>query len=132
MVDTKGFVWGTGRRKSAIARVRVAPGTGLMVINRKTWEDYFPTHAARVSVRQPLDVAAVATTYDIHVKVEGGGPQGQADAVRHGLTRALIAADPALEAPLRGAGFLTRDARVKERKKYGQRGARARYQFSKR
>ena len=132
MVDTKGFVWGTGRRKKAIARVRVAPGTGQMIVNRKTWKDYFPTHAARVSVRQPLEVAAVAENYDIFVKVEGGGPQGQADAVRHGLARALVAADAALESSLRGAGFMTRDARVKERKKYGQRGARARYQFSKR
>jgi len=132
MVDAKGFVWGTGRRKKAIARVRVAPGTGQMIVNRKTWEEYFPTEAAKVAVRQPLDVAEVAPNYDIFIKVEGGGPQGQADAVRHGLARALVAADPTLESSLRGAGFLTRDARVKERKKYGQRGARARYQFSKR
>ena len=132
MVNPKSFVWGTGRRKSSVARVRIAPGEGRFVVNRKEWRDYFPTRAARVAAAQPLKVTNTESTYDVFVNVIGGGVQGQADAVRHGLARALAAADGGLEAALREAGFLTRDARMKERKKYGQRGARARFQFSKR
>ncbi len=132
MVNPKSFVWGTGRRKSSVARVRIAPGEGRFVVNRKEWRDYFPTRAARVSALQPLKLTDTASRYDVFVNVVGGGVQGQADAVRHGLARALATADSALEPALRDAGFMTRDARMKERKKYGQRGARARYQFSKR
>jgi len=132
MVDAKNFVWGTGRRKKAIARVRLAPGSGRILVNRRDWKEYFPTLGAQVAVRQPLKVTETEATYDVLVSVGGGGPQGQADAVRHGLARALASANPSLEGALRGAGLLTRDARAKERKKYGQRGARARFQFSKR
>lgn len=132
MVDAKQYTWGTGRRKKAIARVRIAPGSGQMIVNRREVSEYFPTPATIIAAKQPLRVTETESEYDIHVNVNGGGAQGQADAVRHGLARALVSANPALEASLRGAGFLTRDARVKERKKYGQRGARARFQFSKR
>ena len=127
-----GLVWGTGRRKTAVARVRLVPGSGRMVVNRKDWKEYFPTRNAQVAVRQPLDLTETAGDYDVFVKVTGGGVQSQADAVRHGLSRALAEASPTLEGMLREAGYLTRDARRKERKKYGQRGARARCQFSKR
>jgi small subunit ribosomal protein S9 len=132
MVDVKSYVWGTGRRKSAVARVRVAQGSGRMVVNDKDWREFFPTESARVAVRQPLRVSETEDRYDVFVNVNGGGVQGQADAVRHGLSRALAAANPAIEGVLRDAGLMTRDARMKERKKYGQRGARARFQFSKR
>jgi small subunit ribosomal protein S9 len=132
MVDPKSFVWGTGRRKKSVARVRIAPGSGRMMVNRKEWRDYFPTRNAQVAVRMPLKLTETEESYDVFVNVVGGGVQGQADAVRHGLARALASANPVLESSLRDAGFLTRDARMKERKKYGQRGARARFQFSKR
>jgi small subunit ribosomal protein S9 len=132
MVNPKTYVWGTGRRKSAVARVRLAPGEGRLVINRRDWSEYFPTRDARIAAMQPLKVTDTEKTYDVFVNVVGGGVQGQADAVRHGLARALASADSTLEATLREAGYLTRDARMKERKKYGQRGARARFQFSKR
>ncbi len=132
MVNPKTYVWGTGRRKSAVARVRLAPGEGRLVINRRDVSEYFPTRDARVAVKQPLKITATDSMYDVFVNVIGGGVQGQADAVRHGLARALATADAAYEPALRAAGFLTRDARMKERKKYGQRGARARFQFSKR
>lgn len=128
----KTFIWGTGRRKTAVARVRICPGTGTMEINQLGWEDYFTTAAQRIAARQPLVLTGTEANYDVYVRVHGGGPQGQADAVRHGLARALVKAEDSLEAQLRGASLLTRDARVKERKKYGQRGARARFQFSKR
>ncbi|MHC5010351.1 MAG: 30S ribosomal protein S9 [Planctomycetota bacterium] len=132
MVEAKTFVWGTGRRKSAIARVRIAPGSGRMVVNRREWRDYFPTRDSQVAVRLPLRITESEDHYDVFVNVKGGGVQSQADAVRHGLSRALASANPDLEQALRGAGLMTRDARMKERKKYGQRGARARFQFSKR
>jgi small subunit ribosomal protein S9 len=128
----RNFVWGTGRRKSAIARVRLSPGEGSMTVNGRDWQEYFPTLDARVSVRQPLRTAGADDRFDVVVRVSGGGPQGQADAVRHGIARALAASDENLAPLLRDAGYLTRDARMKERKKYGQRGARARFQFSKR
>jgi small subunit ribosomal protein S9 len=126
------WIWGTGRRKTAIARVRLAQGTGRILVNGKDWQAYFPTRDQRVSVRQPLQAVEVLEKYDVHVSVTGGGPQGQADAVRHGLARALSQVDEAFGPKLREAGHLTRDSRRKERKKYGQRGARARFQFSKR
>ncbi|MDA1195714.1 MAG: 30S ribosomal protein S9 [Planctomycetota bacterium] len=126
------FTLGTGRRRTAVARVRIRPGQGTMQINERPWSEYFTTPAQQQSARMPLAIVGVESRYDIFVKVHGGGPQGQADAVRHGLARALVKADDNLEEALRAAGMLTRDARVKERKKYGQRGARARFQFSKR
>jgi small subunit ribosomal protein S9 len=132
MANATNFTWGTGRRKKAVARVRLATGEGRMTVNRRDWEEYFPTPDTRVAVRQPLKVTESEKRYDVFISVAGGGPQGQAEAVRHGLARALASANPSLEAALRDAGFLTRDARMKERKKYGQRGARARFQFSKR
>jgi len=132
MVDAKSYVWGTGRRKKSIARVRIAPGEGTIIVNRREWRTYFPTRDSQVAVRKPLRATETDKTYDVFVNVIGGGIQSQAEAVRHGLSRALASANPQLESVLREAGFLTRDARMKERKKYGQRGARARFQFSKR
>lgn len=132
MAKNQTYIWGTGRRKKAIARVRICPGEGLMMVNKREWRDYFVSEATRLAARAALAVTETEASYDVYVNVKGGGPQGQADAVRHGLSRALVKADEALEQKLRDANFLTRDARVKERKKYGQRGARARFQFSKR
>lgn len=129
---TKSYVWGTGRRKSAVARVRVTPGEGVMTVNKKNWDDYFTSKAQQLAVRQPLALTESEARFDVFVNVIGGGPQGQADAVRHGLARALAKSDENLEAALRDAGYMTRDPREKERKKPGQRGARARFQFSKR
>ena len=132
MVGQRSYTWGTGRRKTAVARVRICDGDGVMQINKKDWKEYFTTPAQRIAARQPLVLTETEKRYDVFVSVKGGGPQGQADAVRHGLSRALVKISEALEQPLRDANFLTRDARVSERKKYGQRGARARFQFSKR
>jgi len=132
MASDSNFIWGTGRRKTAVARVRIRPGQGTMQVNKKAWDEYFTTDAQKLAARKPLVLTETETTYDVFVNVHGGGPQGQADAVRHGLARALVKADQALEARLRENSMLTRDARVKERKKPGQRGARARFQFSKR
>ncbi|MDJ0520946.1 MAG: 30S ribosomal protein S9 [Planctomycetota bacterium] len=132
MVGQRSYVWGTGRRKTAVARVRICEGEGVMQINKKDWKEYFTTPAQRIAARQPLVLTESESRYDVFVNVKGGGPQGQADAVRHGLARALVKAASNLEPALREARFLTRDARVSERKKYGQRGARARFQFSKR
>ena len=125
-------VYATGRRKSATARVFLSPGTGQITINRRTIEDYFPRESLRTLLHVPLDVAAVSGQVDLWVTVRGGGPSGQAGAVRHGIARALEKQNPDVRPQLKKAGLLTRDARIKERKKYGQRGARARFQFSKR
>lgn len=122
----------TGKRKSAIARVNLFPGTGQITVNDRPIEKYFGREVLRIVVRQPLDHVNCTTRYDIQASVEGGGPTGQAGALRHGISRALCVLDPGLRTPLKRGGFLTRDARKKERKKYGQRGARARFQFSKR
>ena len=132
MTTGKTYVWGTGRRKTAIARVRLIAGTGAIRGNDKAWDAYFPTKDMQVAVKDPLVACEVLTKYDVFADVHGGGPQGQADAVRHGISRALVKADETLLPKLREAGMLTRDSRQKERKKYGQRGARARFQFSKR
>ena len=132
MAADTNYIWGTGRRKTAVARVRIRPGQGVMQVNKKNWDEYFTTEAQKIAARKPLVLTDSEARFDVFVNVHGGGPQGQADAIRHGLARALIKADQGLEASLRDAGMLTRDARVKERKKYGQRGARARFQFSKR
>ena len=123
---------GTGRRKTAVARVRIATGSGKITVNRRTFENYFPLETLRAVVIQPLTVAGSLEKFDVRVNVAGGGPNGQADAVRHGISRALIKFDAALRPPLKAEGLLTRDPRMRERKKYGQPGARKRFQFSKR
>ena len=126
------YVWGVGRRKSAVARVRVVPGTGKIEINGRTLNEYFTNERDRKSIFGPLEVTNTGGKMDVLVNADGGGPTGQTGAIVMGLGRALAKYDTSLEAPLRGAGFLTRDSRMKERKKYGQRGARRRFQFSKR
>jgi small subunit ribosomal protein S9 len=123
---------GTGRRKTAVARVRLATGTGKITVNRRPFDNYFPLETQRSIATQPLTVAGALEKFDVRVSVAGGGPNGQADAVRHGIARALIQFDAALRPPLKAEGLLTRDSRMRERKKYGQPGARKRFQFSKR
>jgi small subunit ribosomal protein S9 len=123
---------GTGRRKTAIARVFLRPGQGQITVNRRPFEDYFPRESLRLLVSQPLELTSTATQLDVKVNVGGGGLAGQAGAVRHGIARALIRYDEKLRPQLKRAGLLTRDPRMKERKKYGQPGARKRFQFSKR
>ena len=123
---------GTGKRKTSIARVILRPGDGATWINGRTLEDYFPRSAHRTAVLAPLKVAGAETTYDLRVRVEGGGPTGQAGAIRHGIARALVEADPELRTVLKREGFLTRDARKVERKKAGLHKARKAPQFSKR
>jgi small subunit ribosomal protein S9 len=122
----------TGKRKSSIARVRLTAGTGQIIVNGRACEEYFPRIVLNNIVRQPLVDTDTVTTYDIHANICGGGTSGQAGALRHGIARALEKIDPARRLTLKKAGYLTRDARRKERKKYGQKGARARFQFSKR
>ena len=122
----------TGKRKMAVARVRLRLGTGNIVVNGRPIEEFFGREVLRTLVKQPLDLVNASTRYDISASVRGGGPTGQAGALRHGIARALCDLDQGLRPQLKRGGFLTRDARKKERKKYGQRGARARYQFSKR
>ncbi|MFM7103297.1 MAG: 30S ribosomal protein S9 [Verrucomicrobiota bacterium] len=123
---------GTGRRKTSTARVRLTEGTGKITVNGRTFETYFPIEQQRMMVSNPLIVTGTNARFDVLVKVEGGGPIGQAGAVRHGIARALLQADPNYRPLLKAEGFLTRDPRMKERKKYGQPGARKRFQFSKR
>ena len=123
---------GTGRRKSAVARVRLATGTGKILVNGRPFETHFPLESLRVTATQPLTVTGSADKFDAHISVTGGGPSGQAGAVRHGLARALLAVDANLRPVLKAEGLLTRDPRMKERKKYGQPGARKRFQYSKR
>jgi small subunit ribosomal protein S9 len=122
----------TGRRKTAVARVRLASGSGNIVINGRALENYFPTEVLRGMVVQPFNTSQTSNKFDARVKVSGGGPAGQAGAVRHGIARALLLADTNLRPTLKAGGLLTRDPRMKERKKYGQPGARKRFQFSKR
>lgn len=124
--------YATGRRKTATARVYVRPGVGNLVVNRRPIDAYFHTDALKRVVREPLALTETAEKFDVLVNVAGGGEAGQAGAIRHGIARALVQFEPALRGRLKEAGFLTRDSRVKERKKYGQRGARARFQYSKR
>ena len=123
---------GTGRRKSAVARVRLAAGTGKIVVNGRPFENYFPMESLRVVATQPLTVTGSVDKYDAQITVSGGGPTGQAGAVRHGFARALLTVDANLRPVLKAEGLLTRDSRMKERKKYGQPGARKRFQYSKR
>ena len=126
------FYYGTGRRKSSVARVRVYPGTGKITINERDIDDYFGLETLKVIVRQPLELLGLTEKFDIVVRVQGGGVSGQAGAIRHGLSRALLEYDETLRPALKKAGFLTRDPRMKERKKYGLTGARRAPQFSKR
>lgn len=124
--------YATGRRKNAIARTWLTPGTGEIKINKRSADDYFPVTSVRNIMIQPLILTETIGQYDVTVTVKGGGCSGQAGAIRHGITKALLLADPDLRAILKKAGFVKRDPRVKERKKYGQKGARAHFQFSKR
>ncbi len=124
--------YGTGRRKSSVARVRLLPGTGKITVNGKDLEDYFGLELVKREVRRPLIITGTEGKYDVVARVQGGGTTGQSGALRHGLSRALIQADPELRATLKKAGFLTRDPRMKERKKYGLKKARKASQFSKR
>lgn len=122
----------TGRRKESIAQVFLKPGTGNIIINKKPLDRFFPYETMKMIVQQPLNVVAVTGKYDITVRVKGGGFSGQATAIRHGISRALLEVNPDFRGKLKKEGLLTRDPRVVERKKYGQKGARARFQFSKR
>jgi len=124
--------YGTGRRKTATARVRLKPGTGLITVNERALDEFFGRETGRMIVRQPLEVVQLLTKFDITVQVRGGGITGQAGAIRHGITRALMEYDETLRRPLRTAGFVTRDAREVERKKVGRRKARRGPQYSKR
>ena len=124
--------YGTGRRKTSTARVYLRPGAGEVQVNRKPFDRYFPNETLRMIIRQPLQLTETANKFDIIVNVAGGGPAGQAGAIRHGITRALIEFNADLRPTLKQAGLVTRDPRIKERKKYGQKGARKRFQFSKR
>ena len=123
---------GTGRRKTSVARVRLASGSGKITVNGRAFENYFPTDTLRGVVTAPLARTETANKFDVSVNVSGGGPSGQAGAVRHGIARALLEVDANLRPALKSEGFLTRDPRMRERKKYGQPGARKRFQFSKR
>ncbi len=124
--------YGTGKRKNAVARVLLRPGQGEIKVNERTLEDFFPNAVLRTVVRSPLLLTETAERFSIRVNVHGGGSSGQAGAVRHGISRALLEYNTELRGKLKEAGFLTRDSRIKERKKYGQKGARKRFQFSKR
>jgi len=124
--------YGTGRRKTSTARVYLRPGSGDIKVNRRTFDEYFPNEALRMIIRQPLSLTDTVGKFDILVNVDGGGTAGQAGAVRHGITRALLEFNADLRPTLKKAGLVTRDPRKKERKKYGQKGARKRFQFSKR
>jgi small subunit ribosomal protein S9 len=131
-MSTENVYYATGRRKSSIAKTWMTPGTGQVTVNGRSMDDYFSLGSARTILLQPLALTNNINDYDIKVTVLGGGIMGQAGAIRHGITRALILADPDKRAALKKAGFVKRDPRKKERKKYGQKGARARFQFSKR
>ena len=124
--------YGTGRRKTSTARVYLRPGSGAIIVNKRAFETYFPNQALQMIIRQPLNLTETTGKFDILVNVDGGGSAGQAGAVRHGITRALMEYNAALRPALKKAGRLRRDPRQKERKKYGQKGARKRFQFSKR
>lgn len=125
-------IYATGKRKTAVARVWVKPGDGKVLVNGKSGDEYFERETSRMIMRQALDLLEIGDQYDVRATVAGGGHSAQADAMRHGIARALIEIDPEHRSSLKKAGFLTRDARKKERKKYGQPGARKRFQYSKR
>ena len=124
--------YATGKRKSSIARVWLKPGAGQITVNERSLEDYFGRATSRMLIMQPFELTQTVGRYDVFVRVHGGGLSGQAGALKHGISKALLDVDPAHRSVLKSAGFLTRDSRVKERKKYGKRGARASFQFSKR
>lgn len=124
--------YGTGRRKTSTARVYLRPGAGDVRVNKKAFDTYFPNETLRMIIRQPLQLTETANKFDVLINVSGGGPSGQAGAIRHGITRALLDFNAELRPALKQAGLVTRDPRIKERKKYGQKGARKRFQFSKR
>jgi small subunit ribosomal protein S9 len=124
--------YGTGKRKTAIARTWLKPGNGTITINKRLIDDYFGRETAKMIVEQPLVLTDTYGSYDVNVNVCGGGISGQAAAIRHGITKALLEVNPEFRSVLKKAGFVTRDPRIKERKKYGQKGARARFQYSKR
>lgn len=124
--------YATGRRKASVARVWIKPGTGEFVINKRTLDEYFGRETSKMVVRQPFEITDNSGKFDVFVNVTGGGASGQAGAIKHGITRALLVADANLRGVLKKAGFITRDSRVVERKKYGRKGARASFQFSKR
>jgi small subunit ribosomal protein S9 len=128
----KNAFYSTGRRKQAVARVWMMPGSGKIVINHREIDDYFGRATSKMIIRQPLELTETVSRYDIYVTVRGGGLSGQADAIQHGITRSLMQINASFRPALKKAGYVTRDPRIKERKKYGQRGARARFQFSKR
>ncbi len=132
MAEQVAEIVATGRRKTSVARVRMKPGVGQIIVNGKPMDEYFQRETLSMMVRHPLRVVDSVDKYDIRVRVNGGGLSAQAGALRHGISRALLKADPETKPALKGGGFLTRDPRMKERKKYGQKGARARFQFSKR
>lgn len=131
-MEQQNAIYATGKRKTAIARTWLVPGTGRVTVNDRPLEEYFKVESARAETLQPLALTNTLGSYDVKIRVLGGGISGQAGAIRHGITRALMRIDPDYRAPLKKAGFVKRDPRAKERKKYGQRGARARFQFSKR
>ena len=130
--ETKNEFLGTGRRKTSIARVRLATGSGKITVNGRSFENYFALETLRATATQPLSVTGTTEKLDVRVNVSGGGPNGQAGAVRHGIARALLRFDANLRGALKAEGLLTRDPRMRERKKYGQPGARKRFQYSKR
>ena len=124
--------YATGKRKTSIARVWLTPGTGKITVNRRDIDEYFGRETSKMIIRQPLELTENMGRFDIWVNVNGGGPSGQAGAIKHGITKALLEVDVTLRGTLKNAGFITRDSRIKERKKYGRAGARASFQFSKR
>ncbi len=132
MADDTGFIWGTGRRKSSVARVRIRKGTGKIIVNRRELDSYFPRDCDKFAVRLPLKTTKTLGMYDIFVNVNGGGLSGQSGATSLGIARALYKADETLSESLRSAKLMTRDSRMKERKKYGQKGARKSFQWTKR
>ena len=132
MAEKKNIIWTTGRRKTAIARVRMLPGSGTITVNSRTLEDYFPRPTSRMRIMEPFEATETTGQYDVLIAVEGGGIAAQADAVRHGISRALVEATETLRPALRKGGMLTRDSREVERKKYGRHKARKRPQYSKR
>ena len=131
-MEKENTYYATGKRKTAIARTWLTPGSGNIVVNNKTLEEYFPVETLRLELTRPFILTETAASYDVKANVTGGGISGQADALRHGITKALIQINPDYRLTLKKAGYVKRDPRVKERKKYGQKGARARFQFSKR
>jgi len=131
-MEKENVYYATGKRKSAVARTWLMPGSGEITVNNRPMDEYFKVIGAQAIVTEPLILVNSRDAYDIKVRVKGGGITGQAGAIRHGISRVLMLVDPELRQSLKRAGFVTRDARVKERKKYGQKGARARFQFSKR